>query len=224
MTDLAGAIAQVCSAVLAGVPVRGAAFTVMTSDAGREPLWASDPVMDQLEGLQFDLGEGPALETFTDHRPVLIADLTARTWSTRWPIFTPAALELGVGCLFAFPMRLGAITVGVCQFYRPDPGPLADGSLGPTLRAVDRATLALLALRSGQPPDETDMGWLDGHSTARQRVHQAIGMLIVQLGVPGEQAFARLRGYAFVEGRTIEQVAADIVDRTLRLDPDAPLP
>ena len=45
-------------------------------------------------------------------------------------------------------------------------------------------------------------------------------MLMVQLGISAENAFARLRGHAFVDGRDIEQVAEDIVSLRVQLSPD----
>ena len=45
---------------------------------------------------------------------------------------------------------------------------------------------------------------------------------MVDLGVGIEEAMARLRAHAFAEGRTIRDVAADIVAGSLTLDRDTP--
>ncbi|MFF9896031.1 ANTAR domain-containing protein [Streptomyces longispororuber] len=50
---------------------------------------------------------------------------------------------------------------------------------------------------------------------ARREVHQATGMVMVQLGIGQEQAFDRLRARAFTEGRTVSEVARDVVARRL---------
>jgi AmiR/NasT family two-component response regulator len=42
-------------------------------------------------------------------------------------------------------------------------------------------------------------------------VHQAAGMLMVQLDCPIEEALMRLRATAFAEGMTINKLAADVV-------------
>jgi hypothetical protein len=49
-------------------------------------------------------------------------------------------------------------------------------------------------------------------------VHQATGMVSVQLEAGLEEAFARLRAYAFAVDRTVEAVADDVVARRLRFD------
>jgi hypothetical protein len=40
-------------------------------------------------------------------------------------------------------------------------------------------------------------------------------MLIAEYRLPPEDALARLRGYAFAAGRTVDAVAADLVNRRL---------
>jgi hypothetical protein len=49
-------------------------------------------------------------------------------------------------------------------------------------------------------------------------VHQATGTLMVQLAVPIDVAFARLRAHAYAEGASIMETASAVVARTLRLD------
>jgi hypothetical protein len=49
-------------------------------------------------------------------------------------------------------------------------------------------------------------------------VHQAVGMLSVQLALPLADALLRLRAYAYQSGRPVNDVSHDIVTRHLRLD------
>jgi AmiR/NasT family two-component response regulator len=53
---------------------------------------------------------------------------------------------------------------------------------------------------------------------AYREVHQATGMLIAHLDLPASAALARLRAYAFGHGRSLLEVAGDIVAGRLRLD------
>jgi AmiR/NasT family two-component response regulator len=43
-------------------------------------------------------------------------------------------------------------------------------------------------------------------------------MVMAQLGTDGTSAFAVLRARAFQEGRTLQEVAHDVLDRRTRLD------
>lgn len=66
-----------------------------------------------------------------------------------------------------------------------------------------------------QRPDPGNAGWLDLGVANRAEIHQATGMVLVQLGVTAEEALARMRGYAFVHGRLLIDVAGDLVSRRL---------
>jgi plasmid stability protein len=45
-------------------------------------------------------------------------------------------------------------------------------------------------------------------------------MVMVQLGVPLDEAMALLRAHAFAHDRTLESIARDIVDRKMSLEAD----
>jgi hypothetical protein len=49
-------------------------------------------------------------------------------------------------------------------------------------------------------------------------VHQATGMIIVQLGVTAAVALARLRAHAYAHDRRLREVASDVVARRLRFE------
>lgn len=51
-------------------------------------------------------------------------------------------------------------------------------------------------------------------------MHQAAGMVAVQLEVNVTQALIRLRAYAFGNDRPLSEVARAVVTRTLRFEPD----
>ena len=60
-----------------------------------------------------------------------------------------------------------------------------------------------------------------GLSGGRPEVHQAVGMISVQLGGVGvEQAFIRLRAHAFATDQSLSAVAAEVLNRRLRFDPE----
>jgi AmiR/NasT family two-component response regulator len=50
-------------------------------------------------------------------------------------------------------------------------------------------------------------------------VHQASGMVAVQLGVNAATALQRLRSWAADHGKTVDEVAAEVVGLQLVLDP-----
>jgi len=218
-------VEHVCTAAVTAVGVDGAGVTLMVSPRARETMYATDGIAAQLEELQLTLGEGPCVDTFTDGGPALAADLGAAECATRWPAFTPAAMERGARAVFALPLQIGAIRLGVLDLYRSHPGPLGGPELADALAYAETAGMLLLDTAAGTPPDTAELAWQHEDSTADQAVvHQATGMILVQLGVTAEAAFARLRGYAYAHNRPLGEVARDVVDRSLRFAPDPPPP
>jgi AmiR/NasT family two-component response regulator len=49
-------------------------------------------------------------------------------------------------------------------------------------------------------------------------VHQAAGMVAVQLGIGVADALVRLRAHAFATGTPLHKLAEEVVDRRLRFD------
>lgn len=62
---------------------------------------------------------------------------------------------------------------------------------------------------------------MSGLATDHDEVYQAIGMIMVQLGVASEEALARLRAHAFSHDRTALEVARDVVSHRERFDRDS---
>jgi ANTAR domain len=220
LIDGDAAVVAVCAACANVLPGDGAAITIMTSDSKRETVFARDRVIADLEQLQYNVGEGPSLLAFSTERPVLISDIRAPATASRWPGLMGALDGQPICGVFSFPMRFGVISVGVCTFYRHATGSLTPEELAFVLDVLDVTTLVLLELREGQHADPLLGRWLSVNGAKRREVHQATGMLITQLNVSAETAFARLRAYAFAQGSDIETVAADIVSRRLRLEAD----
>jgi hypothetical protein len=161
------------------------------------------------------VGEGPGRDADRTGRPVLEPDLAGASPS-RWPAFTETALAAGAKAVFAFPLRIGAIRVGVLGLYRAAPGPLGDEGFGDVLLLADYSAQLILSFSTKAPPGGLDE--LVGPVALRAEVHQATGMVAVQLGVGVAEAFVRMQAKAFADGRLIGDVAADIVARRLRLD------
>jgi hypothetical protein len=148
--------------------------------------------------------------------PVLVDDITRPEVADRWPVFAPEAEAIGVRASFALPLVVGGLRLGAMDLYRRQVGPLRDTDVA---EAQDYATAVvelLLHLQNALP--ETVRTTLGPGWAATSVVHQATGMVMVQLGTDGTSAFAALRARAFQEGRTLQDVAHDVLQRRTRLD------
>jgi len=217
-------VTHVCAAAVARVGVDGVGLSIMVSPILRETMYATDRTATELEELQLTFGEGPCVDTFTTGWPVLVADLRATGYETRWPAFTPAALRCGATAMFALPLRLGHLRLGAIDLYRAQPGLLDPDELADALVFAHAAGVVLLDTAARLEPDTAAMAWPPAVALADQAlVHQATGMVSVQLGVSVETAFIRLRAFAYANDQPLSQVAATVVHRRLRFDPD-PVP
>lgn len=208
---------QLCAACLSALPVSGVGAALMTADGpSGVVLAATDERARQLEELQFALGEGPCVEASGGGRPVLEPDLVA-AGSSRWPRFGAAVLDAGVRAVFAFPLRIGAIRVGVLDLYRDTPGPLTTPGLVEALAFADAATAVVLHLQDHGGGDGAASALID-QMDSRAEVHQATGMITIQLGVSLAEALLRLRAHAYATGRTVSAIAADVVSRRMHFD------
>jgi hypothetical protein len=213
-----GILRRLCAAAAQALSASGAAVTVMAEDGIRGVVVTSDPASARVEGLQFMLGEGPGIDAFAGRRPVLVPDLTG-TAMVRWPVYTPAARDLGVQAVFVFPMQVGAARLGVLHVFRARPGQVSRDELR---HALMFAEVALTTLLDGQH-HATSGAVADGLAGAvehRAELFQAQGMVMVQLGVSLAEALARIRAHAYAQNRQLGEVAGDIIARRLRFDPD----
>jgi hypothetical protein len=200
---------RVCAAAADLLGMSGAGLTLMTRSV-LGAVWASDAASRTVEDLEFALGEGPALDAFNGGAPALEPSLAA---SSRWPFFGPQALALGVEAVFSFPLQVGVICLGTVNLFRHSPGFLSRDELSDALVLADVVTGDLIDLEA-----QGMLQWAPSdHLGQRARVHQATGMVSVQISADMTSALARIRAYAYVNELSIFKVADMVLDRTLRL-------
>jgi hypothetical protein len=197
---------------LATLPVTGAAISTLGSLAiAPETLCASDAQAAQLDELQFDLGEGPCWQAKKSLRPVLEPDVRAGA-NTSWPAFSSAIQETPVRAMFAFPLMIGPLVIGIVDLYS-----LAPGSLGSVheneaerlARVASRQVLRAIVGSLSSEPDEAESR--SEHEFSRRRIHQATGMVIARLQLSAEAAALVLRAHAFSVGRPVREIAEDVL-------------
>lgn len=213
-TDLEAArLCDVCAEVTGA---SGAAIMLMSDDVPRGSACRTDALSELLEALQFEMGEGPCMDAHQSHAPVLEPDLAA-PMVARWPAFASAAVAGGARAVFAFPLQIGAVRLGALQLHGVRPWALSDDQHADALVMADVATQAVLVMQSDAPPG-TLASALEASGDFQYVVHQASGMVAAQLDVSIGQALIRLRAYAFGNDRSLADVAAAVIGRTLRFN------
>jgi hypothetical protein len=207
---------RLCRACVDLIAVSGAGIMLMDDEENGTPLGLSDEVTGAVEDLQFTLGEGPGVDAHVLGRPVLGPRLDDPDHA-RWPAFAPAAVTAGVLAAFGFPLRVGAIRLGSLDLYHGRSGDLAAAQLTDAIAMADIVTGAVIAVQDGATVGSLAEE-MDNPGDLRAAVHQASGMISGQVGITLQSSLLRLRGYAYSEGRSINDVARDVVTRQLRFE------
>jgi hypothetical protein len=212
----AGGARQLCQVATEVTAMSGAGIMLSTEERPQGSVGATNSVSGLIEDLQWTLGEGPCVDAHRQGIVVLEPDL-ADPEIPRWPAFAPPAVDGGVAAIFGLPLRVGTVRLGALDLYRDRPGAPAGERLVDALAVADIVAGILLGLQAGAPPG-TVAPEIDREADFRLVVHQASGMVSVQLDVNVAEALTRLRAHAFGANRPLIEVAEDVVTRRLRFD------
>jgi hypothetical protein len=229
--SLFAGVGEICDTAMSLARADGAALAILSRSAiSRELIYATDILAQQLDELQYTIGEGPCFDAYLDDKPQFHPELTSVSEPSRWPTFAADATELGAHALFAFPVPDGQRPIGVLELYRRSAGGLDAGECAALVACTAMIAQRLLANwehhvgRSGGLEKALDAAANTGVAAreaanpfTRTQIHVAGGMVAVQLGVDPDEGVDRLRAYAYACGRRISSVAADIIARRLML-------
>lgn len=198
---------QLVTTAREALPVTGVGLSWMKDEIPGALLAATDERARLLEDLQFTLGEGPCTRSVATGRPVLVDDLGQS--GRAWPAYTASAVAAGVAAVFAIPLRVGDLTIGVLNLYRDTPGPLPAEALNEALAFGTVGTWVLLhlntALRDGEVAEQL---------AERFAVHRAAQLTAVELSLPVKAALNILRARARAEERPLAELAQDLLAPT----------
>jgi hypothetical protein len=135
----------------------------------------------------------------------------------RWPGFASLALVRGVRAVFSFPLQQGAVSLGVLDLYADRAGPLDADGLALGAGFARAATDLLLDGDAVGRAGDLDAG-LSASLADRARIHQAQGMVMVDLRVTLAEALSRMRARAFASDTTLLAVADEVIAGTLTAD------
>ena len=214
--DESGESKRLCAVSAAVTHMSGAGLMLVVGDVPHGTVCTTDAVSALIEELQFTLGEGPCIDACRLNVPVIEPDL-ANPVAPRWAEFSRSAVGAGARAVFGFPVSVGDERVGALNLYRDRPGGLSPDQHADAVVLANVAASSLAAMQARASEDAVP-AVLDDAKNLRFAVHQAAGMIAVQLGVSVDEAMVRLRSRAFRTARSVSDLAADVVARRLRFD------
>jgi GAF domain-containing protein len=178
---------------------------------------ASSEDAELMELLQLQTEQGPCVDCFRAAATVSAPDLTAA--ADRWPRFVAAVARQGAfASVHAVPLRLRGEAIGALNLLHRAPGSLPDDDLALGQALADIATIGILqerAIRRAEVVNEQ----LQTALTSRVIIEQAKGVIAQHSGLPMDDAFNQLRGYARGHNLRLAEVARALA--TGELPPDA---
>jgi GAF domain-containing protein len=167
------ALAEIDGADHAGIMlmIKGTARTVAkTSD-----------LVEAMDGLQRDAGDGPCLTSLRDHLTVRSNDLTDES---RWRRFSRGAVQLGVQSILALQLFVQEDNLGALNLYAERPNAFDDEAENIGLLFASHAAVAVIDARKIEN--------LEVALATRDVIGQAKGILMERFKVDASQAFSML--------------------------------
>lgn len=215
LTTATGPDDDLWSPFLGPTAATGVVISTLGDPLGTQTVGATDAMAARIDEIQIDLGEGPGWEALRSRKPVLTPNLRVDGASS-WPTARSALRELDFAALYAFPLHVGRVAIGSVELYSTLPGYLP--------RTVVRSVAVLASIAARQvlrraldKLDDVSNGLPDGRYSRRE-MHQASGMIAAQMSIGVDDALVVLRGHSFAAGRSVLEVAADVVARRLTFD------
>ena len=198
---------RLCRAFARFANADGGAISLGFTTSERTLLCVTDDLVSLIEDVQDTLREGPTLDAFRQGRPVVCAswDEQARRWPVLMESMPPAASST---LLHAFPMLPEQTLVGVVSLHvRPS---------RTLTRSPDEldflADLLGAAIVGGLPVERGEHTlWSE-----RDKVAQATGMIVAQLGISPPDALAVLRAHAFGQETSVAEISRAVLARELQ--------
>ena len=201
-------LACACAATL---QVDGVGISLVDGAQQHVPLGASSQWAADAERLQFTVGEGPCLTAENTRHPVLAVEDDLRR---RWPVFADLLLTRtpyhAVVALPLQPALAGAAAIDL-YFERSAAVPALDVFSAVGVGELVTAALSEAAVWSSWTPAEGPE-WLKGPTPQRRAaVWEAMGKVSVDLALDSVTALELLRQQAYRSGRSVDDVAADLL-------------
>src|SRR5215207_2959378 len=205
--DLGRAMQQITSAAKALLGVDGAGL--MLADERGVLRWAtaSDQQIQIIEEGEERLGEGPCINAFVEHAPMVMRDAAKEPhWGRITDVVTGQEMRAGL----SVPVQLEGGPIGTLDLYSAAP---RDWDQTEISAAQVYAALAatLLSLAVGAQVKGRLAEQLQTAFEHRNRIERAKGMLMVQEGIDDAAAFERLRSAA----RSTRRSLIDVVNEVL---------
>ncbi len=180
---------------------------------------ATDEIVARVDGIQYQVGEGPCLAAIWEHETVEVEDLAS---DQRWPVFAPLAVEAGMGAMLSYRLFVDDDTLGALNLFATRTGAFTAESREIGLIYAAHAAMAVASAKAHADEKEQTES-LRQALASRDLIGQAKGILMSRDLLTADQAFDVLRRASQRLNEKLRDVAQLVVD-TGQAPPPPPEP
>ncbi len=193
-----------------------AAGILLADGRGDLELVASTSEASRLvEIMQLGAQAGPCIECYRTGAAISVPSIAVVPHE--WASFRDSALDQGFASVEALPLRLREATIGTLNLLRSETGSAPEADMVAARAFADVATIGILHERSIRESEVLSQQ-LQLALSSRVVIEQAKGVVSFTNGVPVDEAFDLIRGYARRHRLALSDVAGRLVRRELTLD------
>jgi len=165
-----------------------------------ESIAATSTLAEKCDALQYELDEGPCLESVWDGETHLVGDTSTET---RWPRWAPQVAEHGIGSVLSIRLATSTETLGALNLY-------AEVKHAFGRDAIDLAVIYALHASNAMSSALLVQG-LETAVHSRHMIGVAQGILMQHYRISMDQSFEVLRRYSSHKNVKLRDVAEHVV-------------
>ena len=185
----------------------GSGITLVDERGNRSTSAATGKVVERLDVLQYELGEGPCLMAARETMTVRVDDLEQ---DRRWPAWSPRAVEVGMSSSLSAPLRYAGRTLGALKVYSDRPHAYTSESEDILGRFADQAAILLTNMHTLSEAEALEER-LSRALRDRDLIATAKGIVMLRENVDADRAVQRLLESSAQRRIAVREVAAEIV-------------
>ena len=205
---ISSAVELVTALLVETVPGATGAGVTLVDSRGTRSVAASDDLVTEADRLQYELGEGPCLDSWRDRATLQVDDTTTEA---RWPQWSKAAAQVGVRSMLSSPLLAGQDCVGAIKVYSTEPGAF-DARAAHVVELFARQAAVLLANMQTLADARRTSAQLTEALQTRDVIGQAKGILLARGVADDRAAFATLVAMSQHTNAKLRDVARDLVE------------
>ena len=169
----------------------------------------------QADERQYGLDSGPCLDAGRGGEILHVVDMRSES---RWPMYAPQAVQVGVLSSLSIPLPIQEDLIGALNIYSGSPDAFSTGDI-----RAGQTFAAYAAIAVGNADTFASTAEMAENLRAamanRATIEQAKGILMARGGMSPDEAFGLLVRASQRENRKLRDLAKDVVDRARQREP-----